>query len=336
VAFFKASSPTGADDTNRGDVDGAAFEQKVDSGNEGAAGGQHRVKHEALAVGKVIGQPFGVRGGLQGLVVSHHAEKADLRCGHEFHHTFEHPQPRAQNGHHKGSWLADGEAGGIRYRRANGHLIDPHIARRFVREKSDELLRERAKNGGRRRRVAKHGELVSDERMICYVDSHRLNLLDRGGGDGLNFDTHMADALDEARACLATDDVPVGAIVIDADGTVIGRGRNERELTKDPTAHAEVLAIREAAEKLGTWQLTGVTLVVTLEPCAMCAGAILAARIPTVVFGAWDDKAGAAGSVHDLLRDRRLPHRVEVHAGIREAESAELLSAFFARRRATH
>jgi tRNA(adenine34) deaminase len=152
----------------------------------------------------------------------------------------------------------------------------------------------------------------------------------------LNFDTHMADALDEARACLATDDVPVGAIVIDADGTVIGRGRNERELTKDPTAHAEVLAIREAAEKLGTWQLTGVTLVVTLEPCAMCAGAILAARIPTVVFGAWDDKAGAAGSVHDLLRDRRLPHRVEVHAGIREAESAELLSAFFARRRATH
>ena len=152
----------------------------------------------------------------------------------------------------------------------------------------------------------------------------------------MNFDARMADALDEARACLATDDVPVGAIVIDADGNVIGRGRNERELTKDPTAHAEVLAIREAAEKLGTWQLAGVTLVVTLEPCAMCAGAILASRIPTVVFGAWDEKAGAVGSVHDLLRDRRLPHRVEVHAGVRKAESAELLSAFFARHRATH
>ncbi|HEU4850300.1 MAG TPA: nucleoside deaminase [Terrimesophilobacter sp.] len=143
----------------------------------------------------------------------------------------------------------------------------------------------------------------------------------------------MSEALAEARACLATGDVPVGAILIGADDAVIGRGRNERELTGDPTAHAEVLAIRAAAEALGTWQLTGTTLVVTLEPCAMCAGAILAARIPTVVFGAWDEKAGAAGSVHDLLRDRRLPHRVEVHAGIREAESAELLREFFAARR---
>ncbi|WP_344753509.1 nucleoside deaminase [Leifsonella bigeumensis] len=143
----------------------------------------------------------------------------------------------------------------------------------------------------------------------------------------------MSEALAEARACPATGDVPVGAILIGADGAVIGRGRNERELTGDPTAHAEVLAIRAAAEALGTWQLTGTTLVVTLEPCAMCAGAILAARVPTVVFGAWDEKAGAAGSVHDLLRDRRLPHRVEVHAGIREAESAELLREFFAARR---
>ena len=127
----------------------------------------------------------------------------------------------------------------------------------------------------------------------------------------------------------------MGAVIVDATGTVIGRGRNERELTKDPTAHAEVLAIRDAAEARGTWQLTDVTLIVTLEPCVMCAGAILAARIPTVVFGAWDEKAGAVGSVHDLLRDRRLPHTVEVHAGIREAESAELLREFFAARRAT-
>lgn len=154
---------------------------------------------------------------------------------------------------------------------------------------------------------------------------------------GFDRETRMAEwmreALAEARLCSATGDVPVGAIVLDADGEVIGRGRNERELRQDPTAHAEVIALRAAAEATGDWQLTGTTLVVTLEPCPMCAGAILAARVPTVVFGAWDEKAGAAGSVHDLLRDRRLPHRVEVHAGIREAESAELLRAFFAERR---
>ena len=150
------------------------------------------------------------------------------------------------------------------------------------------------------------------------------------------FDALMSEALSEARACLNTGDVPVGAVIVDGTGTVIGRGRNQRELTKDPTAHAEVLAIREAAATLATWQLTNVTLVVTLEPCVMCAGAILSARIPTVVFGAWEEKTGAVGSVHDLLRDRRLPHTVEVHAGIREAESTELLREFFAARRATH
>ena len=148
-----------------------------------------------------------------------------------------------------------------------------------------------------------------------------------------DFDPWMADALAEARACLGTGDVPVGAIVLDTDGQVIGRGRNERELRRDPTAHAEVLALRQAAESTGSWQLTGTTLVVTLEPCAMCAGAILAARVPVVVFGAWDEKAGAVGSVYDLLRDRRLPYTVEVFAGIRERESAELLKEFFALRR---
>ena len=143
----------------------------------------------------------------------------------------------------------------------------------------------------------------------------------------------MEKALAEARLALASGDVPVAALVVDAAGSVIAVGRNERELTHDPTAHAEVLAIRAAAEALGTWHLEGTTLVVTLEPCTMCAGAILQARIPRVVFGAWDEKAGAVGSVHDVLRDRRLPHRVEVVAGVRAEESAELLKGFFEARR---
>jgi tRNA(adenine34) deaminase len=110
---------------------------------------------------------------------------------------------------------------------------------------------------------------------------------------------------------------------------VIGRGRNERELHQDPTLHAEVVAIREAAAAAGDWHLTGCTLVVTLEPCVMCAGAIVAARLPTVVFGAWDEKAGAAGSLYDVLRDRRLNHRVEVYAGVEEADCGRLLREFF-------
>jgi tRNA(adenine34) deaminase len=147
------------------------------------------------------------------------------------------------------------------------------------------------------------------------------------------FDAWMSVALDEAILCERSGDVPVGAIVLDPAGVVVGRGHNEREEAQDPTAHAEVLALRRAAEALGDWHLTGCTLVVTLEPCPMCAGAILAARVPRVVFGAWDEKAGAAGSVYDILRDRRLPHRAEVYAGVREPECAALLDAFFAARR---
>lgn len=143
----------------------------------------------------------------------------------------------------------------------------------------------------------------------------------------------MSEALAEARLALATGDVPVAAMVLDADGTRISMGRNERELSHDPTAHAEVLAIRAAAEARGTWHLEDTTLVVTLEPCTMCAGAILQARIPRVVFGAWDEKAGAVGSVLDVLRDRRLPHRVEVVAGVAAEESAALLREFFESRR---
>ncbi|WP_104200314.1 tRNA adenosine(34) deaminase TadA [Cryobacterium sp. Y29] len=139
----------------------------------------------------------------------------------------------------------------------------------------------------------------------------------------------MLLALTEARSALVSDDVPVGAIVVDAAGTVIGRGRNERERHQDPTLHAEVVAIRQAAVHTGDWHLTDCTLIVTLEPCVMCAGAILAARVPTVVFGAWDAKAGAVGSVYDVLRDRRLNHRVEVFAGVNDAECGKILREFF-------
>jgi Cytosine/adenosine deaminases len=143
----------------------------------------------------------------------------------------------------------------------------------------------------------------------------------------------MREAIADARLALNTGDVPVSAMVLDATGAVIGVGRNERELRRDPTAHAEVLALRAAAESTGDWHLEGTTLVVTLEPCVMCAGAILAARVPRVVFGAWDEKAGAAGSVYDVLRDRRLPHRVEVFAGIEADACAALLEEFFVDRR---
>jgi len=148
-----------------------------------------------------------------------------------------------------------------------------------------------------------------------------------------HYSTWMLAAIDDARRASETGDVPVAALVLDADGTPIGRGRNEREKLGDPTAHAEILAIREAARVTGDWHLENTTLVVTLEPCSMCAGAILGARIPRVVFGAWDEKAGAAGSVNDLLRDRRLPHRVEVVAGIEADACAALLKEFFETRR---
>ncbi len=125
------------------------------------------------------------------------------------------------------------------------------------------------------------------------------------------------------------DDVPVGAVLYGPDGGELAIGRNERELTGDPTAHAEVLALRRAAQRLDRWRLDGCTLVVTLEPCTMCAGAIALARVSTVVFGAWEPKTGAVGSLWDVLRDRRIPHRPEVYAGVLAPESAALLRAFF-------
>ncbi|WP_040320897.1 nucleoside deaminase [Aeromicrobium marinum] len=143
----------------------------------------------------------------------------------------------------------------------------------------------------------------------------------------------MRLALEEARAALDTGDVPVGAVVLDPAGDVIGRGRNTRERDGDPLGHAEVVALREAAERTGQWRLEGCTLVVTLEPCTMCAGALVGARVDRLVFGAWDDKAGAVGSLWDVVRDRRLNHRPEVVSGVLADESATLLREFFASHR---
>ncbi len=143
------------------------------------------------------------------------------------------------------------------------------------------------------------------------------------------FDEPMQAALEEARAALATGDVPIGAVVVDGAGVVVARGRNVREAESDPTGHAEVVALRGAARALGEWRLIGCTLVVTLEPCTMCAGAAVLARVDRVVFGAYDEKAGAVGSLWDVVRDRRLNHRPEVLSGVRAAESTALLDQFF-------
>jgi tRNA(adenine34) deaminase len=143
----------------------------------------------------------------------------------------------------------------------------------------------------------------------------------------------MALAIEQARGAEAHGDVPIGAVIV-RDGELLAVAGNERELRRDPTAHAETLAIRAAAEALGGWRLPDTTLYITLEPCAMCAGAIVLARIPTIVFGAPDPKAGAAGSVLDVLAEPALNHRPEVIAGVREPECAALLREFFASRRA--
>lgn len=143
----------------------------------------------------------------------------------------------------------------------------------------------------------------------------------------------MSGALAEARLAPSHGDVPVGAVVLDVDGRELARAHNERELTDDPSAHAELLALRRAAASLGTWRLDGCTLVVTLEPCTMCAGALVLARIERLVFGAYDPKAGAVASLWDVVRDPRLNHRVDVVGGIAEAECGQLLREFFATQR---
>jgi tRNA(adenine34) deaminase len=139
----------------------------------------------------------------------------------------------------------------------------------------------------------------------------------------------MSEAIAIARSAVSSGDIPVGAIVLNKDGVVIGKGSNEREAHNDPTAHAEVVAIRNAASRIQNSRLDGCTLVVTLEPCAMCAGAIAQSRISHLIFGAWDEKAGAVGSVWDVLRDPRSIFKVEVTAGVKESECAQLLKDFF-------
>lgn len=146
----------------------------------------------------------------------------------------------------------------------------------------------------------------------------------------------MRVAIEHAKiASVASKDVPVGAVILSPQGDLISTGNNQRELLNDPTLHAEIVAIRHAAKALGNWRLDGCTIVVTLEPCAMCAGAIAQSRIAKVVFGAWDEKAGASGSVWDLLRDPRTLHKVEVTSGVLEKESKDLLLNFFENLRRT-
>ncbi|MCK8467030.1 tRNA adenosine(34) deaminase TadA [Microbacterium sp. KSW4-16] len=146
-------------------------------------------------------------------------------------------------------------------------------------------------------------------------------------------DLAMQRALALADEAAAAAEIPVGAVILDPDGNIVAEGRNTREATNDPTGHAEVEALRRAAASVGSWNLEGHTLVVTLEPCIMCAGAILQARIGRVVFGAWDEKAGAAGSMYDVLRDRRLPYRAEVIGGVQADAVATQLRTFFEQRR---
>jgi tRNA(adenine34) deaminase len=144
----------------------------------------------------------------------------------------------------------------------------------------------------------------------------------------------MRAALVEAQIAMdVSGDVPVGAVIVDAAGEIVARGRNEKELLGDPTAHAEIVAIREATSLMGDWRLEGMTLVVTLEPCVMCAGAIQAARISRVVFGAWDDKVGASGSLYDLVRDKRLGTEVEVIPDVLGDEAGSVLKEFFSKKR---
>jgi tRNA(adenine34) deaminase len=154
-----------------------------------------------------------------------------------------------------------------------------------------------------------------------------------GRAFGRDLDAAMDAALEVARSALVTGDVPIGAVLLDPSGTIIATGHNQREAARDPTGHAELVALRRAGAQLGSWHLDGCTLVVTLEPCTMCAGALVLARVARLAFGAWDPKAGAVGSLWDVVRDRRLNHRPEVIAGVRADECGALLADFFTDRR---
>jgi tRNA(adenine34) deaminase len=163
------------------------------------------------------------------------------------------------------------------------------------------------------------------ERLRRYEAMMRRALQVASGADPTGADGRSASS--------RTGDVPVGAVVVGPDGVELGSGRNERERVGDPTAHAEIIALRRAAQARGVWRLDGCTLVVTLEPCTMCAGALVLARVETLVFGAWEPKTGAVGSLWDVVRDPRLNHRPQVYGGVLEAECGELIRDFFIEKR---
>ena len=154
-----------------------------------------------------------------------------------------------------------------------------------------------------------------------------------GNSQQQRYERYVRNCIDLAQQAADGGDVPVGAIVLDESGAIIGQGFNVREAQHDPAGHAEIVALRQAAQHRGTWRLDGLTLVVSLEPCTMCAGAIVLSRITTLVFGAWDEKAGAAGSLRDVVRDSRLNHRVEVIGGVMEKECSRQLFEYFSTRR---
>lgn len=164
---------------------------------------------------------------------------------------------------------------------------------------------------------------MGNQRVVRYVKSHRLNVME--------FEPLMLQAI--AEASQSGSDVPVGAVLVGPSGEILARAHNRKEELSDPTSHAEIEVIRGATSKLGDWRLENCTLVVTLEPCVMCAGAIVAARIPRVVFGAWDERVGAAGSIYDILRDSRLGRPVEVVPSVLEEQCQALLRNFFAEKR---
>ena len=169
---------------------------------------------------------------------------------------------------------------------------------------------------------------------IRFNDWRNMNIAIKGVVMSKHWEPYMRAALTEAQIAMDTSgDVPVGAVLVDAQGEIIARGRNEKELLGDPTAHAEIVAIREASALLGDWRLEDLTLVVTLEPCVMCAGAIQAARISRVVFGAWDEKVGASGSLYDLVRDKRLGSEIEVIPDVLGSEASSMLKEFFEQKR---
>lgn len=209
------------------------------------------------------------------------------------------------------------------------YRIHSHVAGSLIGEQRHELSHQLPENWRRCFFVAQDRQLVGNQWVVGNVHSHRLESMSTGDVEWMR----QALALAAREPHPERPEVPVAALVIDARGEIIASARNEKELRNDPTAHAEMLAIRAATRALNDRVLDTCTLVVTLEPCVMCAGAIAAAHIPRVVFAAWDEKAGAAGSVYDVLRDRRLPNRSEVVAGVLEKESSDLLRDFFSQRR---